>query len=439
MLKRWFTVAALLASALPLRALDGKLFFTLAPNVADEFAHIMPYRPPLIPTVGRCVRNQPVTLVLVLKNPAVGKDGKVLVEIESVKTTEPNGKTKELVEPGKTVTALEGVKKNDRDFSGVMLSNFYLEMIVEDADPLGKTSIMVKLRDRGDNSTLTLVAEIEAVEKLPGVPKKTMTAEAMSKFMTDYYKAPDPAKIPAAFAAFLGFDEESSGGKKRSCDPLMWLCGFAELYKLNPQLRPALVKGAADYSTVHKKYVALILAQAGAGDSDLKDADPELRKLFAKVRGKSPLSFRTVAHPAQLDALWMVFLTTGKVDPIRRLVGELRKRDDVLTVENAKKLGRKLTEAEKKKLVNGLVGRAAEWSLASNAKQHILVGYYLEAMLMRKEYPDHDAAIKLGGMLIKAGLLEVSDKPGGGKVLKSVIRPAGAKPAPESGYSPLGK
>ena len=430
-MRKWGVIIAALTVMSPaLLALDGKLFFTLAPNVEDEFAHIMPYRPPLIPTVGKCVRNQPVTLVLVLKNPAVGKDGKVLVEIESVKTTEPNGKIKELVEPGKPVKALEGVKKNDRDFSGVMLSNFYLEMIVEDTDPLGKTSIEVKLRDRGDGSTLELAAEIEAVEKLPGVPEKPMTAEEMSKFITRYYESPDPAKIPAAFAAYLKWDGEGHVGK-RSYDPLMWLCGFAELYKLNPQLRFVLAKDAADYSIIHKRYVAMILAEAGAAESELKDADPELRKLFAKVRGKSPLSFKTVSHPAQLDALWMVFFTTGKVEPIHRLVDELRKRDDSMSVEEAKKLGRKPTEAEMKRILNGLIPRAADWSLASNAQQHKLVGYYLEAMLMRKECPDPDAAVKLGGMLIKAGLLEVAEKPGGGKVLKSVISPSGKKTTPQ--------
>ena len=423
-------IAVLSVMSPALWALDGKLFFTLAPNVEDEFAHIMPCRPPLIPTVGKCVRNQPVTLVLVLKNPSVGKDGKVLVEIESVKTTEPNGKITELVEPGKPVTALEGVKKNDRDFSGVMLSNFYLGMIVEDTDPLGKTSIEVKLRDRGDDSTLALAAEIEAVEKLPGVPEKPMTAEEMSKFITGYYNTPDPAKIPAAFAAYLKWDGEGHVGK-RSYDPLMWLCGFAELYRLNPQFRPALAKGAATYSDIHKKYVALILAEAGAADDELKDADPELKRLFANVNGKKPLSFEVVTHPAQLDALWTQFFVTGKVEPIRRLVGELRKRDGVMTLDDAKKLGHKLTDAEKKKLIDGLVGRAAEWSLASNAKQHKLVGYYLEAMLMRKEYPDPAAAVLLGGMLMKAGLLEVAEKPGGGKVLKSVIAPPGKSTTPQ--------
>ena len=236
MLKRCFLVAALGAFS-SLYALEGKLFFTLAPNVADEFANLMPFRPPHIPLVGKCVRNQPVELILVLMKPAVGPDGKVLVEIESVTATEPDGKVKKLVEPGKPRVALQGVKKNTRDFSGVMLSGFHMRMIVEDTDPLGKTRIGVKLRDRGDDSTLELAAEIEAVETLSAEPEKPMTAVEMSKFITGYYKKPDPAKIPAAFAAFLRFDEENVG-KKKSYDPLMWLCGFAELYKLNPQDMP---------------------------------------------------------------------------------------------------------------------------------------------------------------------------------------------------------
>ena len=420
MLKRWFTAAALLAAVPSLWALEGKLIFTLAPNVSDEFAHIMPYRPPYVPTVSKCVRNQPVMLHLMLAKPAVDKDGKVLVEVESVKSIEPDGKFKELVEPGKPLVALQGVRKTDRDFYGVMLSNISLTITAEDTDPLGKTRMTVKLRDRSDGSVLELSGDMELVENLPGAPEKPMTVKQMDDFFTKYYQSPAPEKIPAAFAAFLRFDEENSG-KKKAYDPLMWLCGFAELYKLNPQIRPALVKAAAEYSALHKQYVALILAEAGAEDADLKGADPELMKLFAKFRGKKPLSFDTVTHPAQLDALWVKFMVTGGVEPIRRLVNELRKRDDVLTVDEVKKLGRKPTPEEFRKLMNDLIGRAAEWSLASNAKQHKLVAYYLEAMLMRKQYPDRDAAVKLGGMLMNAGVLERAKTPEGKTILRSVV------------------
>ena len=437
MLKKCFSVAALLA-CVSLYALNGKLMFTLAPNVEDQFVHIMPYRPPRVPYVGKCVRNQPVMMHLALANPAAGKDGKVLVEIESLRSIDPNGKVKELVEPGKPLVALQGVKKDKGDFSGVMLAGISLTVTAEDGDPLGRMRMTVRLRDRGDNSTLELSEEIELVEKLPGEPEKPMTAGEMSKFITGYYRNPDPAKIPAAFAAFLEFDDENRG-VKRSYDPLMWLCGFAELYKLNPQLRRELVKRAEKCSIIHKGYVALILAAAGTTDAELKDADPKLRELFVQAKGmeRSPLAFDKVTSPAQLDALWVMFLTTGKFEPIRRLVYEVRKRDDAMPVAEIKKLGRKPTKEEMPKVMNGLVAGAAEWSLASNAKQHELVGFYLEAMLMRKQYPDDAAAVKIGGMLINAGLVKVAEKPGGGKMLKSVLKPVGKTP-PKAGYDPLG-
>ena len=436
MLKRCFLIAALLACA-SVFALQGKLMFTLAPNVPDQFVHIMPFRPPVIPFVGKCVRNQPVALHLVLANPASDKDGKVLVEIESIRIVDPQGKEKEFVGSGKPMVALQGVKKTKRDFSGVLLAGIW-SLSAEDGDPLGKTRATVKLRDRGDGSTLECSAEIELVDKLPDASEKPMTDRELGAFLTNYYLKPAPGKIPAAFEAFLRFDKKNCGVKK-DYDPLMWLCGFSALYKLNPQLRPALIRGAEKYPAVHKMYVAMILIEAGVPESELKDADPELKANFDKIKseGKSPLAFAAVSSPSQLDALWAAFFATGGFEPIRRLVGELRKRENVMTLEEVKKLGRKPDPAEMKKIANGLIGRAAEWSLVANARQHRLVAYYLEAMLLRKEYPDRAAAVKLGAILIKAGLLEVATTPDDKKVLRSVLRPK--KRAAKRGYNPLGK
>ena len=433
MLKR-LLAAALLACVPAAYALNGKLFFTLAPNVADEFAHIMPYRAPSVPHVDRVVRHQPVQLVLALMNPAADADGKVLVLVESIRSISPSGKVKELVKAGSPVVALQGVKKNPGDFSGIMLARTGGTMILEDRDPLGKWRVVFTVRDKGDGSTREFTAEIELVETLPGTPDKPMTAEEMGRFMTDYYKKPDPAKIPAAFEAFVKWD----GAGKSNYDPLMWLCGFAELYWLNPQFRPALIKAAAGYSQKHKLYVALILERAGAQETELKDADPELKRLFAIVKssGDSPLAFKEVTNPAQLDALWTMFLTTGKVEPIRRLVHELRKRDGAMTLDEAKKLGRQLTKEELKKLMPSLIASAAEWSLGSNSKQHELVAFYLEAMLARKQYPDADAAVKLAAMLVNARVLETAKTPDGKPIVKPVLRPAGGRP--ESPYDPIG-
>ena len=415
-MRKFGIVAALLAGLPTLWALEGKLFFTLAPNITDEFCHIMPYRFPLIPTVGRCVRKQQVTLVMLLANPAADKDGRVLVEAERAWSIEPDGSVKELVESGKPMPVLQGVKKSAQDFSGVMLSGFRVILRVEEGVPLGRMRLNIRLRDRGDDSVLELSEEIEAAENLCGVPEQPMSFEEMSYFLGNYYRKPDPEKIPAAFAAFLKFDEENVGQKK-NYDPLMWLRGFAELYKLNPHLRPALVGGAAAYSVIHKQYAALILAEAEVGESELEGADPELRRMFDKVKGKSPLSFGDITNQAQLDALWMSFFTTGKFEPIRRIVHELRKRDDKLTVEAAQKPDRNPAAEESRKM---MIGRAALCSLASNACRHKLVGYYLESILMRRE-ADMGVMAKLGGILVNAGMLSETKNQDGKSVLRPVL------------------
>ena len=416
-MRNFWAAAALFAGLPTLWALEGKLFFTLAPNITDEFCHIMPYRFPFIPTVGRCVRKQQVTLVMLLANPAADKDGKVLVEAERAWNIEPDGRVKELVEPGRPVPVLQGVKKGAQDFSGVMLSGFRVILRVEEGVPLGKMRINIRLRDRGDDSVLELSEEIEAAENLRGASEPPMSFVEMSDFLGNYYRKPEPEKIPAAFAAFLKFDEENVGQKK-NYDPLMWLCGFAELYKLNPHLRPALVSGAAAYSVIHKQYAALILADAEVDESELEDSDPELRRMFDKIKGKSLLRFGEITNQAQLDALWMSFFTTGKFEPIRRLVHELRKRGDEPTAEAGPGLDRN-PAAEKSR--ETMIGRAALCSLASNACRHKLVGYYLESILMRREQTEMGVMAKLGGILVNAGLLSETKNPDGKSVLRPVL------------------
>ena len=54
--------------------------------------------------------------------------------------------------------------------------------------------------------------------------------------------------------------------------------------------------------------------------------------------------------------------------------------------------------------MNFLITMAANWSLGSNAKQHPLVAYYLEAMLVRNEIKDPQAAALVKEILRKASV-----------------------------------
>ena len=188
---------------------------------------------------------------------------------------------------------------------------------------------------------------------------------------------------------------------QRNYNPLPVLCGFAELYRLNPQLRPGLVSHAGGCSPLHKRYVAMVLAGAGASGKELAEADADTMALFSSFGGRNPLTFDDLVDPAQLDALWVVFFVTGRSEPLRRIVNELRRRDEISLAEARARQG-KLSQEERRKLMNHLLGMAAKWSLDSNARRHKLVFFYLEAMLKRKQYPDDQAGAGLAEILSRA-------------------------------------
>ena len=95
----------------------------------------------------------------------------------------------------------------------------------------------------------------------------------------------------------------------------------------------------------------------------------------------------------------------------KQIAAELRKKD-VLTLEQAKAKrdkGEKLTREEIIKLNNFIVTMAAYWSLQANIRQnHHLVLFYLEAMVVRKEYVDNTAGSLLVSVLKKT--LEKNNK-----------------------------
>ena len=75
----------------------------------------------------------------------------------------------------------------------------------------------------------------------------------------------------------------------------------------------------------------------------------------------------------------------------------------LITVEDYKKIA-KPTPEDQRKLMNGLVASAAQWSIQSISKQHPLLKYYIEAVLKRKELKDPIAmalAAKAIGMEVR--------------------------------------
>ena len=77
--------------------------------------------------------------------------------------------------------------------------------------------------------------------------------------------------------------------------------------------------------------------------------------------------------------------------------------NDALTIEKFKQIAEP-TQEDKRKLMNGLMVRAAMWSCGSLAKTHPLVRFYVEAALVRGEIKDPltaALAAKAIGMKVK--------------------------------------
>ena len=112
----------------------------------------------------------------------------------------------------------------------------------------------------------------------------------------------------------------------------------------------------------------------------------------------------TIRTAGELDQLWFEFFATGKVEPIRRLVDQLARPGEMLTPKEfkAKKEKGETTPEDLEKLKNFLITLAANWSLNSNAKQHPLVRFYLEAMLTRGEIKHPRSAALVKEILRKA-------------------------------------
>ena len=74
-----------------------------------------------------------------------------------------------------------------------------------------------------------------------------------------------------------------------------------------------------------------------------------------------------------------------------------------ITVEDYKKIANP-TQEDQRKLMNGLVVEAAQWSIQSISKQHPLLRFYIEAVLKRQELKDPFAmalAAKAIGMEVR--------------------------------------
>ena len=362
---------ALGAEGIPSLGFSAGIIPTKAVNIADQFAGILPGRPPFISKVSKAVCGEPFTVHVVFsgaesKNGAVSLAGKISL-------IAPDGKKTEL--PLREFTA-----KLSGDTRGVFLLPDALRVSFDPPDPKGNYTFALELTDRNTGKTATESASVEYVENIPAAPE----SEAMKK-LTGYYRAPCPENIVPAFRAYLKMIPAQKQKEKQNFNPLSQLAFFYFALKDNPQCVPAF---AALFKKLHKeeKFLAAIVLNF-VSEETAKALNANQRKVIAQQFPSNPFEIEKAQAPWHLDVCWAEFLIRGTKAPVMKVVNALSLARDGITIPDFKKI-QKPTDEDKRKLVNQLTAMAAHWSIKSLAKPHPLVRYYIEAALMRKEVKD---------------------------------------------------
>ena len=366
---------------------SAKIFPTKAVNTGDQFAGILPNRPPFIPTVEKVTCGEPFEIAIFfigakIQNGTVELSGKLIV-------TNAEGKKKEIPLDSK-ITKLSG------DTAGVFLFPKMLKILFEHSDPKGKYTFDLELTDRISGKTAKGSASVEYVEKVDPEPG----AKAFEK-IANYYRNPCPEYIIPAFQEFLTNLPKQKAKEKNNFNPLPQLAIFYFLLKENPQCVPAF---AEFFKSLHneEKYLAAVVLNF-VSESSAKVLNANQRNAIKKQLPADPFQFEKAVLPWQLDICWAEFFVRGTKAPVMKIVNAMSLAKDSVSIADYKKIAAPSKE-DQRKLMNGLTVMAAQWSMKSLIKQHPLIRWYVEAALVRGEVKEPFAAAlsaKTIGMNIK--------------------------------------
>ena len=373
-LSSFFLALAVFAAEAP--GFTARIIPTKAVNIGDQFAGILPGRPPLFPQASQAVCGEFFFVEIVfagvtLKEGAVSLTGKVTV-------TAPDGK-KQVVPLKKCTMKIRG------HAAGVCLLPRSLRVNFDSQDAKGVHTYELELTDENVKKTAKAAAKVEYVSSVPAAPEE----EAMKR-IGNYYRSPCPENILPAFRAYLKRLPAQKQREKRGFTPLPQLALFYFLLKNNPQCVGPFAEMAAKLPDREEKRLAAVVLNFVSPEAAKKLPAETKRELDRQIPA-NPFVFDKASAPWQLDICWSEFLVNGTRAPVLKVVNALALTRDGTSIEEFKKIA-KPTAEDRRKLFNHVTAAAAQWSLSSLAKSHPLIRYYVEAALRRKEISDPIAA-----------------------------------------------
>lgn len=206
--------------------------------------------------------------------------------------------------------------------------------------------------------TFALVNPIAQLEESKQPPIFNSPDE-FAEWMTYYYLDPEPNKLPAAIKYYT-----NSLLYNKTSSQLPMVTFFATILENNTPIMEEIYKSLSDTSpdnlqTVFLKTLWLIDSPRSKEmiDEITLTWKSDENKIQIRNINQTPspkLLVDPIVNSSQLDMLWSIFIATGDSKPIERIISALALVDE-------------------DEMIKVITGKAAVWSLGSNAKQHNLV------------------------------------------------------------------
>jgi|GEM_PF-4056393 hypothetical protein len=392
----WVLVlAAVMQSGIPLNAFEGNILCTKTPNIQDQWRGILPGRPPVIPICSQVVRLEPFTVNVSFMNPTI-KDGKVHVSAK-LKMLNPAGATT-------FETPLQPLTFAAENAKSVFIFPDYIAVSFDPPDAAGKYVFTVDLKDENSGAVHTANASIELKDQIALAPDQDPIAA-----LSSYHRTPTPQNIIPAFRQFLTMLPQLKQKQGNNFDPRSILSFFFHALRMNPQLHADFAQTVDALSNPEERFMGVIILHE-LGEKPFAMLSKESQKMWNPQLAQV-FQVDTVTMPPQLDILWSEFLTTGQKAPLVKIVDAVKLLKGNLSPDDYKKIAQP-TREDRESLMRFMTGMAAAWSLGSNAQQHQLAAFYLEAMLARKEIADSFTNVIISQKLNEAAKPQKPATPG---------------------------
>jgi hypothetical protein len=253
-----------------------------------------------------------------------------------------------------------------------------------------------------------------------------VTPEAVREWHNFYYRQPEPEKFVEMVRV-----KAKAGVLKKSTAQMGLIGLYSQIMAQNPDQIRGWLKELGDLEEAER---GVLLMSAWFSYTKVSEEYFAENKLEEYIKEKPrALAEIEVKDAPTLDLLWGMFLASGEITPVRRIVSSLDLSEYSGEAKKYKTSAK--TEEDRRKALLDATFQAAMWSLEANCKQHPKVLEHCETIFMEmlKEHkPEQKSQAMYLGIVLskvkpqkyKAKLVEV---PEGGNLPKA-IEEAPSKP-----------